>query len=39
MNTPEYQTIITSLIVLPKGEAIFSDRATTIRVEDEGAGP
>jgi len=39
MSTPEYQTIITSLIVLPKGEAIFSDRATTIRIEDEGAGP
>lgn len=39
MSTPEYQTITTSLIVLPKGESIFSDRATTIRIEDEGAGP
>ena len=39
MSTPDYQTITTSLIVLPKGESIFSDRATTIRIEDEGAGP
>lgn len=39
MSAPEYQTITTSLIVLPKGESIFSEQATTIRIEDEGAGP
>lgn len=39
MSTPEYQTIITSMVILPKGESIFSDRATTIRIEDEGGGP
>lgn len=39
MSTPEYQTIITSMVVLPKGEAIFSEQATTIRIEDDGAGP
>lgn len=39
MSTTDYQTITTSLIVLPKGESIFSNRATTIRIEDEGAGP
>lgn len=38
MHEPQYRTIITSLMVLPAGDSIFSEQATTIRIEDEGAG-
>ena len=32
------ETRITSLIVLPEGEALFSERATVVRIEDEAGG-
>jgi hypothetical protein len=32
------KTMIGSLIVLPENEHIYSERATTVRLEDEGAG-
>lgn len=32
------ETRITSLIVLPEGEPIFSERATIVRIEDEAGG-
>lgn len=34
-----YQMIINSVMVLPKGESIFCDQATTVRIEDEAGGP
>jgi hypothetical protein len=34
----EYETRITRLTVLPKGEPIFSEMATTIEIADEAAG-
>lgn len=34
-----YETIIHSLIVKPEGSAIYSERATIVRMDDEGAGP
>jgi hypothetical protein len=34
----EYQTHAMSLIVKPKGETIFSEMATTVRIESEGDG-
>ena len=34
----EYETHISSMIVKPKSEPIFSEKATTIRIEDEAAG-
>ena len=34
----DYETITASYIVLPKGEAIYSEQATTISLEDEAAG-
>lgn len=33
-----YETRILSLIVLPEGEAIFSEQATTITIEDDAGG-
>ena len=33
-----YETRVLSLIVLPEGEAIFSEMATTITIEDEAGG-
>lgn len=36
---PTYHTFVKSLIVLPKGEAVFSELATTVTIEDEAAGP
>lgn len=35
----EYEIIVNSLIVKPKGEPIFSELATYISIEDEAAGP
>lgn len=35
----EYEILINSVIVKPKGEPIFSERATYISIEDEAAGP
>ena len=35
----EYETITLSLIVKPRGEPIFSERATIIEMVDEAAGP
>jgi len=35
----EYEITTLSLIVKPKGEPIFSERATFIEMADEGAGP
>jgi hypothetical protein len=35
----EYEITTLSLIVKPKGEPIFSDRATIIEITDEAAGP
>ena len=37
MSKP-YETRILSLIVLPKGDDIFSEQATTIKIEDEAGG-
>lgn len=33
-----YEKRTVSVVVLPDGETIFSEQATTIRIEDEGAG-
>jgi hypothetical protein len=33
-----YRTRITKLVVLPKGEPLFSEQATEIEIEDEAAG-
>lgn len=40
MNTPktQYHTRTTRMTVLPKGEPIFSERATHIEINDEAAG-
>jgi|CXWL01.1.fsa_nt_gi hypothetical protein len=35
----QYRTITKALIVLPAGEAIFSELATTVSIDDEAAGP
>ena len=35
----EYEIATLSLIVKPKGEPIFCERATTIEMTDEAAGP
>ena len=37
MSKP-YETRVLSLIVLPEGEAIFSEQATTVTIEDEAGG-
>jgi hypothetical protein len=34
----DYHTIVKSLLVLPEGDAIYSDLATEIGLEDEAAG-
>lgn len=34
----EYETRMTKLIVLPRGEPIFAERATAIEIDDEGEG-
>ena len=34
----DYETLIGSLIVVPKGEPIFSEQATVVRLQDEAAG-
>lgn len=34
----EYETEIIEKLVKPKGEPIFSERATSIRIEDEAGG-
>lgn len=34
----EYETRTTRVTFLPKGEPIFSEKATDITIEDEGAG-
>lgn len=33
-----YETIVAALVVLPKGEPLYSELATTVRLEDEAAG-
>ena len=33
-----YETRVTQLTVAPEGEAIFSEAATTITIDDEAAG-
>lgn len=35
----EYERIVTQITIKPKGEPIFHELATTIRIEDEAAGP
>lgn len=35
----EFVTKTLSAIVMPKGDAVFSDKATTVTILDEGAGP
>lgn len=35
----EYHSIVSAVTVLPKGEAIFHEAATTISIDDECAGP
>ena len=34
----EYETLISAVTVLPKGEPMYSEMATTIRLEDEAGG-
>ena len=34
----DYEIRTTALVVLPKGESIFSERGTRIQIEDEAAG-
>lgn len=34
----EYTTRVLSVVVLPEGEPIFSEVATTVRIEDDAAG-
>jgi hypothetical protein len=34
----DYETRTTRIVVLPKGEPIFAERATTIEIDDEGSG-
>lgn len=34
----DYETCITKLTVLPKGQPLFSEQATSIEIEDEAAG-
>lgn len=34
----DYETRITKLTVLPKGQPLFSEQATSIEIEDEAAG-
>lgn len=34
----DYSTRITKLTIVPKGEPIFSERATDVYIEDEAAG-
>jgi len=34
----EYQVVTKSVIVVPEGEPIFSELATTVAIEDEAAG-
>ncbi len=36
--TKPYETRILSLIVLPESEAIFSEQATTVTIEDDAGG-
>lgn len=33
-----YETRNLSIVVVPNGETIFSERATTVSIDDEGAG-
>ena len=33
-----YDTIVQALVVVPSGESLFSEQATKIELEDEGAG-
>lgn len=33
-----YETRTLSILVVPNGETIFSERATTVSIDDEGAG-
>lgn len=35
----EFETLTTEITILPKGEALYSERATIVRVEDEAGGP
>ena len=34
----EYETRVTKVVVLPKGEPLFSEQATTIEIQDEAGG-
>lgn len=34
----DYETRTTRIVVLPKGEPTFCDDATTVEIDDEGAG-
>ena len=36
--TKPYRTRVTCLLVIPEGEPSFSEMATTVEIEDEGAG-
>lgn len=38
MSSREYHRITTAYTVIAKGEPLFSETATTIRMEDEGGG-
>lgn len=34
----EYETVVTAMTVLPRNAPIYSERATTIKLDDEAAG-
>ncbi len=34
-----YDTFVKALVVLPMGEPMFSEQATTVSIDDEAAGP
>lgn len=38
MSAIEYETRTVAIMVMPKDEAVYGERATTIRVEDNAAG-
>jgi hypothetical protein len=37
-NQPQYETRVMSLLVVPKGEPIFSEKATSVTITDEASG-
>lgn len=38
MNTDKFEERMTRLVIAPKGEPIFSERATTVEIDDESGG-